>query len=569
MVNLISLSLSLLIFQNFSFVVIGDRTAGAKNEIFERVIEETKILAPDFIVNVGDLIEGYTKDLKTVQSEWNYILGQLKSTDVQYYLTPGNHDIWDVKSASIYVQRFGKTYYSFDYEKSHFIIIDNSRYNSVSEMPQEQLIWLEQDLTKHKKAHFTFCFMHKPFWKDVVQADVLHRIFRQGGVDYVFSGHDHHYLNMVRDSIVYIQVGPSGSRFKVYSTEEQGAFQNYLMVKVKNDKVKITVIKPGSMLPYDVVTADDVVTIDRIEAEAINISKVIIPEIQPLKDTIALQIANITNKSFNMTLKWNYRPTYWQIFPESVSCSLPVNSNGYYRFNCTLKKPDSIYPLPELTFSYPYDINKAHKVKKFLPIQRIATCRKVKRPPVIDGSLDDECWGKTESISTFGSAEGNLSELEKTIIFFGFDDKALYVAAKCFESKMNKLKMNIKGRDEAVYKDDHLNMILQPEPNSNIYYQIFINPIGTIWDRHCSLQPGLGRGVKDASWNSKLTLKTNREKDGWTLELSIPFSQFPNLLTEEWGFNILRYQSGLDKVGIYQVPFIHDPKTFALLKFVN
>jgi hypothetical protein len=39
-------------------------------------IDEMKVLAPDFVLNVGDLIEGYNDNWKAVESEWNYILGQ-------------------------------------------------------------------------------------------------------------------------------------------------------------------------------------------------------------------------------------------------------------------------------------------------------------------------------------------------------------------------------------------------------------------------------------------------------------------------------------------------------------
>jgi hypothetical protein len=58
-------------------------------------------------------------------------------------------------------------------------------------------------------------------------------------------------------------------------------------------------------------------------------------------------------------------------------------------------------------------------------------------------------------------------------------------------------------------------------------------------------------------------------KDDWSIELAIPFAQFQNYSTTELGFNLVRYQSRLDKVGVYQVPFVHDPKTFAGLKFIH
>jgi UDP-2,3-diacylglucosamine pyrophosphatase LpxH len=550
-------------------VVIGDRTAGAKNEIFERIINEVKILAPDFVLNTGDLIEGYTDDLKSVESEWDYIIRQMNRTAVPYYLTPGNHDQWSGQGESIYVQHFGKTYYSFDYEKCHFVIIDNSRYDSIAQIPKAQMSWLTQDLAKHKKAPLTFCLMHKPFWNYSNQAATIHKIFQAGGVDYVFSGHDHHYMSKVWDSITYIQLGPSGSRYKDYNSEEQGAFQNYLLVNIKNNQASIAVIKPGNLLPDDIVTTEAVATIDRIENEAVQISQITIQETQTIRDTIGLNIKNVTNFSLNTTLKWSFDQTAWQIIPESISCSLPAGSNGYYKFNFNLTKSGNIYPLPELTFSYPYFTPKEHRVRKLLPVQRIATCRKATRPPIIDGILNDADWATAQPLTTFGTSDGYLSPIEKTSVYFIYDDKNLYIGAKCSESQIAKLQAFVTGYDAAVYKDDHLNFILQPNLDSITYYQIFINPIGTISDRRCSNDPKTGKSIKDPTWNLFTQIKTNRDQENWSIELAIPLAQFPDYSTSNWGFNIVRFQFRLDKIGVYQVPFVHDPKTFAGLKFIR
>ncbi len=564
----------------FSFIVLGDLTAGAKVEVFEQIIDEVKTLAPDFVINVGDLIEGYTENLKSIESEWSYILNQLNRTNIPYHLTPGNHDIWSVKSESIYIKHFGKTFYSFDYKKYHFTIIDNSRYDSVSQISKTQLKWLKQDLAKHKKAPLTFCFMHKPFWnypleKDEAQsvnqtpnqAEILHNLFKENGVDYVFSGHDHHYFSHTWDSIIYFQVGPSGSRYKIYDSEKQGAFQNYLLVKVQNQKTDIAVIKPGSILPFDIVTAEIIHTIDRIENKAIKLSETVIPENQPIRDTIGLNIQNVTNILLNTTLRWNFNSVNWQISPESVKCILPVSSNGYYKFNCKLINPENLYPLPEISLSYPYLAQKEHPVKKILPVQLITDCLKINKSPIIDGILNDNCWIMAQPLTIFGASDTNQVLNEKTYVCFIYDENNLYIGVKCYYSETNKLKTEVTGYDDAVYKDDHLNFLLQPYLDSTAYYQIFINPIGTISDRRCWLESGKSR--KDSKWNLKTQIKTKLEKNNWTIEMAIPLNQFPNYSKTSWGFNFVRYQPYLEKLAIYQVPFVHNPETFARLRLTQ
>ncbi len=45
---------------NYRFVVIGDLTGGEEPGVFDMAIERINDLAPDFVISVGDLIEGYT-----------------------------------------------------------------------------------------------------------------------------------------------------------------------------------------------------------------------------------------------------------------------------------------------------------------------------------------------------------------------------------------------------------------------------------------------------------------------------------------------------------------------------
>ncbi|MEO0093587.1 MAG: metallophosphoesterase [candidate division WOR-3 bacterium] len=562
-----NLLLALLIFQDFSFVVLGDRTGGAKDEVFEQIIKEIEILKPDFLITVGDLIEGYTNKKETIESEWNYVLGQMNQTAIPFYLTPGNHDIWDAQSESIYIRHFGKTYYSFDYQRCHFVIIDNSRCDSFAEIPQIQLEWLKRDLKRHKRAPLTFCFLHKPFWHYSNQAEKIHQIFKQGGVDYVFSGHNHHYFSKIWDSIVYIQVGPSGSRYKNYTKEAQGAFQNYLLVKIKNNQAQVIVIKPGNIIPYDIVTEAAIKAIDRIEQELVQISRIKVLENQTIQDTISLTIKNITDFDLNTKIKWTADSTSWQIIPESAICILPSKSSGYYRFNCRLTKPESIFPLPRLSLRCPYGLNREYEIRKFLPIQRVVPSYFAPKPPIIDGQLNDAIWRSQKPLTAFGNLEGLRSEIEQTAVYFAYDENNLYIGAKCDESEVTKLSTKVTSYDGTVYQDDHLNFILQPNLDSSVYYQIFINPLGTVSDRKCWLEET--RGVKDQSWNLIVQVKVNQAKDNWTLELAIPFAQFINYSKENWGLNLVRYQHRLNKIGVFQVPFAHDPKTFAFIKFLR
>ena len=46
----------------FQFVVVTDRTGGHRPGIFEKGVEKVNLLQPEFVMSVGDMIEGYTTD---------------------------------------------------------------------------------------------------------------------------------------------------------------------------------------------------------------------------------------------------------------------------------------------------------------------------------------------------------------------------------------------------------------------------------------------------------------------------------------------------------------------------
>ena len=60
--------------EEFQFVVIGDRTGGANLlETFKLAMGQINLLQPEFVINVGDVIEGYSEDKAELNAEWDEI----------------------------------------------------------------------------------------------------------------------------------------------------------------------------------------------------------------------------------------------------------------------------------------------------------------------------------------------------------------------------------------------------------------------------------------------------------------------------------------------------------------
>ncbi|MCW5980005.1 MAG: metallophosphoesterase [Bryobacteraceae bacterium] len=231
---------------DFHFSIMGDRTGGAAPEVWGRVWREVDLLHPDFVINVGDTIEGGRDD--RAQAEWN----ALRPTFVRYghfplYFTPGNHDVFSDTSAKIYVQETRRPlFYSFNYQDAHFTVLDNSR---TTDLTQEQMEFLERDLEAHRDRRPKFVFFHKPFW--IVPLKLrsgefpLHQTALRHGVEYVISGHGHQFVRLQRDGVTYMEVGSSGGTMQrgLQRGEgfREGWFYHHVWARVKGGKVSFTV----------------------------------------------------------------------------------------------------------------------------------------------------------------------------------------------------------------------------------------------------------------------------------------------------------------------------------------
>src|ERR1700761_3558569 len=55
------------------FAVIGDNTGIARPGVFDAAMTQIGWLRPDFILSVGDLIEGYNDDKATIARQWDAV----------------------------------------------------------------------------------------------------------------------------------------------------------------------------------------------------------------------------------------------------------------------------------------------------------------------------------------------------------------------------------------------------------------------------------------------------------------------------------------------------------------
>ncbi len=230
----------------FQFAILGDRTGGAVPGVYEEAWRETAADHPDFVISVGDTIEG--GDDLTMDAEWQKIVGMLEPyRRFRIFFTPGNHDVWSIASAQAF-ERYTKhpLHYSFDYKQAHFTVLDNSRSDN---LPAEELAYLRNDLQIHAKQPVKFIFSHRPSW--ILQAVLgnpdfpLHQLAKRYGVKYVIAGHIHQMLHFEIEGVTYLSMASSGGHLRGTKEYKDGWFFEHTLVTVEDGSAEFQIKEAG------------------------------------------------------------------------------------------------------------------------------------------------------------------------------------------------------------------------------------------------------------------------------------------------------------------------------------
>jgi len=204
-------------------------------------------MKPDFIMSIGDLIEGGTEDVDQMNKEWLAFNKNLNNHDLDFYPVVGNHDISNATIRHWYQEVVAPRYYHFLYKDALFLVLDSEDFTDqffsdfkikrneaiaiykqnpaefpeteYAKMPQRKYGEISDAQTKYvtdtieanRDVRWTFLFMHKPVWKDENETNFKKIEKALGGEKYtVFNGHVHGYEYTERFGQDYIQLATTG-----------------------------------------------------------------------------------------------------------------------------------------------------------------------------------------------------------------------------------------------------------------------------------------------------------------------------------------------------------------------
>jgi len=163
--------------KSFNFVQITDvhiNTADNLEQFRNALTEIAGInLKPEFIIATGDLVGKGDERLEIYQKG-------VSESEIPIFNMMGNHDCCKDTDSAINFNRFlGPDYYSFNYGKFHFLIV-----NCTSQNPLQKS-WIEEDLEKLAGDKQVLLFQHYQPDKKLLDE------YSDYGITAVFSGHWH------------------------------------------------------------------------------------------------------------------------------------------------------------------------------------------------------------------------------------------------------------------------------------------------------------------------------------------------------------------------------------------
>ena len=157
---------------------------------------------------------------------------------------------------------------------------------------------------------------------------------------------------------------------------------------------------------------------------------------------------------------------------------------------------------------------------------------------VFDGRLDDAMYRDTAAIGDFVQQEPTegAPATDKTEVWIGFDNKAVYVGARLWESDSSKRVTSDMRRDtENLHNNDHFAVILDTFYDRRNGYLFMANAQGGLFDAQITNEQGT------PVWNTLWEAKAANFDGGWTIEFRIPFRSIRfKAGSGVWGINFRR-----------------------------
>lgn len=524
---------------NFQFAIVTDRTGGHRDGVFMDAVKKLNLLQPEFVVSVGDLIEGYTRNEERIYMEWDEFNGFIKKLEMPFFYVPGNHDYINDVMARIWEEKFGPSYYHFVYRDVLFLCLNSeeaTRGSNMGGIEKPQYDYIKKALEENQDVKWTLLFMHQPlwildntrYWKDVEQllSDREHT---------VFAGHHHHYVKYTRNNSNYFMLATTGGTSQLRGPNF-GEFDHVVWVTMTEEGPVVANLLLEGIWNEDVVTEE---LNEMIGAQRISIEPVY-EENYFREGDFKIKITNDANYPLWTVLRFG---SSQHLNPQIVEYqkSIPPNSVEEVAVNMSLRRNmriRDIEPIPLFAW-YVYKYEDGREIKlddKFAlaPVKK-EMFERSENEVVLDGKLDD--WtglpfrGNYKSVITddVGEYAGDYDAHYEFNVMF--DEEYLYLGMAVWDDEL------VRDKNGSFWDQDAIliNMDARPSHVSangrganrfNDYLHINVTPATSKRDTPDVYQEErLPEGTR---------IVTRKSVQGFDMELAVPLEYIKDMGGENW-----------------------------------
>ncbi len=215
---------------DFQFAIVSDRCGGHRPGVFPLAMKKLNLLQPEFVICVGDLIEGYTQDPKAMDAMRAEVDAMIAELEMPFFHVAGNHDMSNPEMAKNWEEHYGKPWYHFVYDNTLFLVLcseDGGRHINIGD---EQLKYIDATLKQNPNVRWTFLFMHVPMWapREGITPEQSHwanvEDMLKGRNYTVFAGHHHTYNHIKRNGMDYFSLATTGGASDLAGPEKMDHF---------------------------------------------------------------------------------------------------------------------------------------------------------------------------------------------------------------------------------------------------------------------------------------------------------------------------------------------------------
>jgi 3',5'-cyclic AMP phosphodiesterase CpdA len=224
---------------DFHFVISADRTGGKRDGIFTGAIDKINHLQPEFVICVGDLIDGYGREVE-LAAQWDEFDAMVGKLEMPFFYITGNHDNTGEAAKKVVNQRRDRTYYHFLYKDVLFLCLNSEDVpTNTGGITDEQHDYFADVLKKYPNPRWTCVFIHKPLWeKEETTGWEKFSSLLKGDRGTIFAGHHHRYSKQVRNGLNYYKLATTGAGSDL-SGPQKGKFDHVMSVTMTADGPRI------------------------------------------------------------------------------------------------------------------------------------------------------------------------------------------------------------------------------------------------------------------------------------------------------------------------------------------